>query len=29
MKKPLDNAGLDTLFRESRSYNRWTSDPLP
>jgi len=29
MKKPLDNAGFDTLFREARSYNRWTSDPLP
>jgi 3-hydroxypropanoate dehydrogenase len=29
MKKPLDQAGLDTLFREARSYNRWTSDPLP
>jgi 3-hydroxypropanoate dehydrogenase len=29
MKKPLDNAGLDTLFREARSYNRWTSDPIP
>jgi 3-hydroxypropanoate dehydrogenase len=29
MKKPLDNAGLDTLFREARSYNRWTEDPVP
>jgi 3-hydroxypropanoate dehydrogenase len=29
MKKPLDNVGLDTLFREARSYNRWTSDPVP
>jgi 3-hydroxypropanoate dehydrogenase len=29
MKKPLDNAGLDTLFREARSYNRWASDPVP
>jgi 3-hydroxypropanoate dehydrogenase len=29
MKKPLDNAGLDTLFREARSYNRWTKDPVP
>jgi 3-hydroxypropanoate dehydrogenase len=29
MKKPLDNAGLDVLFREARSYNRWTSEPVP
>jgi 3-hydroxypropanoate dehydrogenase len=29
MKKPLDNAGLDTLFREARSYNRWTEDRVP
>lgn len=29
MKKPLDDAALDTLFREARSYNRWTPDPVP
>ena len=29
MKKPLDDAALDTLFRKARSYNRWTSDPVP
>jgi 3-hydroxypropanoate dehydrogenase len=29
MQKPLDHTGLDTLFREARSYNRWTSDPVP
>jgi 3-hydroxypropanoate dehydrogenase len=29
MKKPLDDAALDTLFREARSYNRWTSDSVP
>jgi 3-hydroxypropanoate dehydrogenase len=26
MKKPLDSPGLDLLFREARSYNRWTSE---
>jgi 3-hydroxypropanoate dehydrogenase len=29
MKKPLDDTALDTLFREARSYNRWTADALP
>ncbi len=30
MKKPaLDDAALDTLFREARSYNRWSPEPLP
>ena len=29
MKKPLDDAALDTLFREARSYNRWTADTVP
>jgi 3-hydroxypropanoate dehydrogenase len=29
MKTPLDEAALDTLFREARSYNRWTADVLP
>ena len=29
MKKPLDDTALDTLFREARSYNRWTADTLP
>jgi 3-hydroxypropanoate dehydrogenase len=29
MKNPLDDAALDTLFREARSYNRWTADALP
>jgi 3-hydroxypropanoate dehydrogenase len=28
MKKPLDDAALNTLFREARSYNRWTSDQI-
>jgi 3-hydroxypropanoate dehydrogenase len=29
MKKPLDDTALDTLFREARSYNRWSADTLP
>jgi 3-hydroxypropanoate dehydrogenase len=29
MKKALDDAALDTLFREARSYNRWVPQPLP
>ncbi len=29
MTQPLDDAALDTLFRKARSYNRWTSDPVP
>jgi 3-hydroxypropanoate dehydrogenase len=29
MKTPLDDTALDTLFREARSYNRWTADALP
>ena len=29
MKRPLDETALDTLFREARSYNRWTGDALP
>jgi 3-hydroxypropanoate dehydrogenase len=29
MKKPLDDAALDTLFRGARSYNRWSPEPLP
>jgi 3-hydroxypropanoate dehydrogenase len=29
MKKSLDDAALDTLFREARSYNRWTPEPVP
>ena len=29
MKKPLDDTALDTLFREARSYNRWSADALP
>jgi 3-hydroxypropanoate dehydrogenase len=29
MKHALDAASLDTLFREARSYNRWTTDPVP
>jgi 3-hydroxypropanoate dehydrogenase len=28
MKKQLDDAALNTLFREARSYNRWTSDQI-
>ncbi len=29
MNPPLDDAALDTLLRKARSYNRWTSDPVP
>jgi 3-hydroxypropanoate dehydrogenase len=29
MKKPLDAAGLDLLFRDARSCNRWASEPVP
>ena len=29
MKTPLDDAALDTLFHNARSYNRWTQDPVP
>ncbi|HEY3850903.1 MAG TPA: malonic semialdehyde reductase [Steroidobacteraceae bacterium] len=29
MKKPLDDAALDMLFRDARSYNRWTADTVP
>ena len=29
MRKSLDEAALDTLFREARSYNRWTPEPVP
>jgi 3-hydroxypropanoate dehydrogenase len=29
MKKPLDDAALNTLFRDARSYNRWLPEPLP
>jgi 3-hydroxypropanoate dehydrogenase len=29
MKKPLDSAGFDLLFREARSYNRWSPEPIP
>jgi 3-hydroxypropanoate dehydrogenase len=28
MKKALDDAALDILFREARSYNRWTGEPV-
>jgi 3-hydroxypropanoate dehydrogenase len=28
MKHALDAASLDTLFREARSYNRWSSEPV-
>ena len=28
MREPLDDAALNTLFREARSYNRWTQDPV-
>lgn len=27
-KKPLDDAALDQLFREARSYNRWTVEAV-
>jgi 3-hydroxypropanoate dehydrogenase len=29
MKKPLDDAALDTVFRGARSYNRWSPEPVP
>jgi nitroreductase len=29
MKTALDDAALDTLFREARSYNRWAPEPVP
>ena len=29
MRKALDDAALDTLFREARSYNRWAQEPVP
>jgi 3-hydroxypropanoate dehydrogenase len=29
MKKALDDAALDTLFREARSYNRWSPEAVP
>lgn len=29
MKKALDDAALDLLFRDARSYNRWLPEPLP
>jgi 3-hydroxypropanoate dehydrogenase len=29
MKRSLDDAALDTLFREARSYNRWSPEPVP
>ncbi len=28
MKQALDDAALDTLFREARSYNRWSAEPV-
>jgi 3-hydroxypropanoate dehydrogenase len=28
MKKALDDAALDILFREARSYNRWSPEPI-
>src|SRR6202171_1923749 len=28
MKNPLDDAALNTLFREARSYNRWSGAPV-
>jgi nitroreductase len=28
MKTPLSDAGLDLLFREARSYNRWSPEPV-
>jgi nitroreductase len=28
MKKPLDDAALGLLFREARSYNRWSADTI-
>jgi nitroreductase len=29
LKKALEAAALDTLFREARSYNRWSPEPVP
>lgn len=29
MKTALDDKALDTLFREARSYNRWSLEPVP
>lgn len=29
MRKALDDASLDTLFRGARSYNRWLAEPVP
>ncbi len=29
MKNTLNDAALNTLFCEARSYNRWTPDPVP
>jgi 3-hydroxypropanoate dehydrogenase len=29
MKKALDDAALNILFREARSYNRWTGEAVP
>lgn len=29
MKQALDDAALDSLFREARSYNRWSAEPVP
>jgi 3-hydroxypropanoate dehydrogenase len=29
MKKALDDAALDILFREARSYNRWSPEAMP
>ena len=29
MKKPLDDAALDILFRGARSYNRWSPEAVP
>jgi 3-hydroxypropanoate dehydrogenase len=29
MKQSLDDAALDALFRAARSYNRWSSEPVP
>ncbi|MEE8294311.1 MAG: malonic semialdehyde reductase [Sphingomonadales bacterium] len=28
MKKPLDDAGLDLIFREARSFNRWAQEKV-
>src|SRR5258708_40019832 len=28
MKKALDDVALNILFREGRSYNRWTGEPV-